>query len=110
MKDLAYTDNGSTIIGLPIVSKKNSISNISGYIYLRVSYKSEQISNYYIDQLKFIKSVSQINKFNYFDSILATDFNLTCHYGCLEVVFASLDIPTLQSSNLYIVKLKEGAH
>ena len=55
--------------------------------------------------------MSQINKFNYFDSILATDFNLTCHYGCLEVVFASLDFPVLQqTSNLYLVKLKEGAH
>ena len=57
-------------------------------------------------------SKSNIDKFGYFDSILATTFNLSCHYGCLEVNLASLDIPVQQTSpsNLYIVKLKEGAH
>jgi hypothetical protein len=57
-------------------------------------------------------SKSNIDKFGYFDSILATTFNLSCHYGCLEVILASLDIPVLPNSpsNLYIVKLKEGAH
>ena len=43
MKDLAYAENGPTVIGLPIVSKRDSISHISGYLYLRVSYKNEQI-------------------------------------------------------------------
>jgi len=59
-----------------------------------------------------MQSNSKIDKFGYFDSILATTFNLSCHYGCLETILASLDIPVLPNSpsNLYIVKLKEGAH
>jgi len=77
-----------------------------------VGYKNENKNLFYLDQLKLLRSQLQIDKFSYFDSILATDFNLTCHYGSLEVILASLDIPVVENSqsNLYLIKLKEGMH
>jgi len=97
---------GCALVSVPIFSKKHS--KIVGHLYVSVSYIPSSKELYELDHLSQLTST--VDKFEYFDSLLYTCYNVNCHFGYLRVELAHVDIPVLQKGELYLIKLKEGSH
>jgi hypothetical protein len=90
MRELAY-EAPNSIIGLPVVNKK--LKRTMGYLYFRVTYQPRSENLFDKSQFPLMQHPSKFDKFLYFDNLLATNFNFTCHYGYLQVTLAAVDIP-----------------
>ena len=96
LKDASFDKEGTeerytSIVCLPVINKKLEMT--VGYIYLKLSYAPRSYSLYELNQLSTLGPINTINKFEYFDSLLLTNFNIFCHYGFLQVKLNSVDIP-----------------
>jgi hypothetical protein len=96
---------------MPIINKKTQ-SKVVGYLYLRVTYTPRDLTLFDMDLIKEMKTLSDKEKYQYFDQLLATDFNTTAHFGTLSVNLKSVTLPQSAEANqnLYMLKLKEGLH
>ena len=97
---------GSSLVSVPIFSKRHS--KIVGQLFVSVSYIPRSKDLYELEHLSQLTSA--VDKYEYFDSLLYTCFNVSCHFGYLRVELAHVDIPVLKQGELYLIKLKEGSH
>ena len=104
-------DKTASLVSIPIISKKAQ-SKVVGYIYLRVNYTPRDLTLFDLDLIKEMKTLSDLEKYQYFDQLLATDFNTTAHFGTLSVNLKGVTLPPSPDANqnLYMLKLKEGLH
>lgn len=104
-------DKTASLVSIPIINKKSQ-SKIVGYLYLRVTYTPRELPLFDLDLIKGMKTLSDTEKYLYFDQLLATDFNTTAHFGTLSVILKSVTLPQSAEANqnLYMLKVKEGLH
>lgn len=96
----------SSLVSVPIFSKRHT--KIVGHLYVSICYLPRSKDLYELDHLAQLTST--VDKYEYFDSLLFTSFNVSCHFGYLRVELAHVDIPVLKKGELYLIKLKEGSH